>query len=251
MEPDCKKRRTSPAVRFADLPVDVVRLIQDKAYDATTRVRLQSVVPEAMWSRHETDPALSLIEYCERREMLAENKTIMELLFARTERSARDIRESMAGFPAFVRGKNLLADIAAERLRDPAELPTAQDIEADFNVSFWAIYRLGGSSVEFFDKFVATDMFGHIKVAFPRGRIELHRQVCCAENKPLLRRVRALAVDDLWFRCDEKSFTTRVSEVKMDGNRDADVLELFKTAASSLNMDAARSMFDRASKIRL
>ena len=146
-EPACKKRRTSPAaVRFMDLPVDVIRVIQDKAYDATTRVRLQSVIPEAMRARRETDSALSLIEYCKRRGRVAENKTVKEFLFARTERSARAILESMAGFPAFVRGKNLLADIAAERLRDPAELPTSEDIEADFGVCFWAIYGLGGSS---------------------------------------------------------------------------------------------------------
>ena len=248
MEPASKKRRTSPAAfRFMDLAGDVIRLVQDKAYDATTRLRLQSVIPEAMWSRHETDSTMSLIEYAKKRGILAEHKTMMEFLFDRTERSARDILESMAGFPAFVRSKNLLADIAAERLRDPAELPTAQDI--DFDVSWWAIHELGGRSIEFFDKFVATDIFGHMKATFPRGGIKLYQDICRAKNEDLFHRVRDLAVDDPWFLCTEKNFDIRVFEAKMNGDHDDDVLELFNTAVSRMDMAFVRSTFDRVSKI--
>jgi hypothetical protein len=250
VEPASKKRRTSPAAfRFMDLPVDVIRLIQDKAYDATTRLRLQSVIPKAMWSLHETDSTMSLIEYANKRGILAEHKMLMEFLYARTEASARDILESMAGFPAFIRGKNLLADIAAERLRDPAELPTAQDIETDFYVSWSAIHDLGGRSIAFFDKFVATDMFGHMKRKFTRGGIKLYREICRAKNEALYHRVLDLARDDPWFICDEKDFDTHVFEAQMNGDRDADVLGLFETAVSHMNLAFVRSTFDRVSKI--
>lgn len=246
VEPASKKRRTSPAaVRFKDLPVDVVHLIQDKAYDATTRLRLQSVIPEAMWSRRESDPTMSLIEYANKRGILPEHKTLMQFLFVRTERSARAILETFAGYPAFVRAKNLLADIAAERLRDHAELPTAQDIADDLGVAWYAIHDLGGRSVQFFDEFAATDIFGHMKRAVPRGGITLYREICRMENEDLFRRVRELAVDDPWFLCAETDFDIRVFESKMNGDRDADVLALFNIAVSQMNLAFVRATFDR------
>lgn len=249
-EPASKKRRTSPsAVRFVDLPVDVVRLIQDKAYDATTRLRLQSVIPKAMRALRPTDSQLSLIEYCKKRGILVENKCVMAFLVDRTECSAREILESMEGFQAFVREKNLNADIAAERLRDPSELPNASDIAADFHISWDAIYSLGDRSLEFFDEFVATDMFRHMTAAFPRGGYILFEMICRAKNEALYHRVRALARDDPWFCASEKNFETLMFESKMNGDSDADVLALFKTAASRLNMDVVRSMFVRVSKI--
>lgn len=250
-EQACKKQRTSPsAVRFMDVPVDVVRLIQDKAYDATTRLRLQSVIPRAMWSLHETDSRLSLIEYCKRRGILVENKVILAFLFHLAERSAREIVESMEGYQTLVRVKNLKADIAAERLRDDtSELPSASEIAADFDIPWDVIRSLGDRSLDFFDKFVATDMFRHMIAAFPRGGYLLYESICHAKNEALYHRFRDLARDDPWFHAFEKDFNTRMFEAKMEGDLDADVLELFKTAASSLKMDVARSIFKRVSKI--
>jgi hypothetical protein len=249
-ESACKKRRISPvAFRFMDLPVDVVRVIQDKLYDATTRLRLQSVIPKAMWAVRPTDSQLSLIEYCKKRDLLVENKCVIAFLFDRTERSAREILESMEGYQTFVRVKNLKADIAAERLRDPSELPSASEIAADFDIPWDVIKSLGDRSLKFFDEFVATDMFRHMIAAFPRGGYLLYEAICSAKNEALYHRVRDLARDDPRFNVFEKNLETRVFEAKMNGDRDADVLELFKTAASSFNMYAARSMFDRVSKI--
>jgi hypothetical protein len=246
MEPASKRSRTLPC--FMDLPVDVIRIVQEKTFDATTRLRLQSLIPKAMWARRETDSQLSLIEYCSKRGRLADNRATMEFLFARTEASAREILESMADFPVFVRGKNLMADIAAEKLRDASELPSAQDIAGDFITIYGAMQRLAYRSVEFFDKFVATDMFGHMKIAFPRGGIRLYEWICRAENERLFRRVRDLARDDPWFRAIEKNCETRVFEIKMDC--DSDVVALFDTAVSTMNMPVVRDLFDRASKIR-
>jgi hypothetical protein len=252
MEPASKRSRTLPGAQlacFMDLPVDVIRIVQEKTFDATTRLRLQSLIPKAMWARRETDSQLSLIEYCSKRGRLADNRTTMEFLFARTEASAREILESMADFPVFVRGKNLMADIA-EKLRDASELPSAQDIAGDFIMIYGAIQRLAHRSVEFFDKFVATDMFGHMKIAFPRGGIRLYEWICRAENERLFRRVRDLARDDPWFRAIEKNCETRVFEIKMSGDCDSDVVALFDTAVSNMNMPVVRDLFDRASKIR-
>ena len=233
-----------------DLPVDAIRTIQEMTFDATTRLRLQSVIPKAMWMRRESDSALSLIEYCSKRGMLTANIILMEFLFVRTERSAREILESMAGYPALRRRKNLMADIVAEQLRDPADLPNARDIADDFYLAYDAIFALGDKSVAYFDRFVGTDMFGHMKDAFVIGGKTLYQQICKAQNEPLFHHVRALARDDPWFYPGEKVFETKVFESKMIGDLDSDVLELFKTAASHMNMPAVRNLFERVSKIQ-
>lgn len=233
-----------------DLPVDVIRTIQTLAYDATTRLRLQAVIPKAMWLHRESDSMMSLIEYCSKRGMLTENAFIMEFLFVRTERSAREILESMAGYPALVRRKNLMADIDAEQLRDPSDLPNADEIEDDFYIAYDAIIALGHKSVAYFDRLVETDMFAHMKRSCVIGGQVLYRQICAAKNKPLFDHVRDLARDDPWFHPGEKEFETRLFESKMSGDPDSDVPQLFKSAVSQMNMPVARSLYARLSKIQ-
>lgn len=246
-----KRCRTSPvATTFMDLPTDVIRTIQTLTYDATTRLRLQAVIPKVMWARRESDSALSLIEYCSKRGMVVENAFIMEFLFARTERSAREILESMVSYPGFVRRKNLMADIDAEQLRDPSDLPNARDIEDDFYIAYDAIFALGHKSVAYFYRFVETDMFAQMKRKFVLGGRTLYRRICAAKNEPLFDHVQNLARDDPWFHPREKDLETQLFESKMSGNPDSAVPELFKSAVSQMNMPVARTLFERLSKIQ-
>lgn len=236
----CSKSRN---IRFMDFPLDVIRLVQDNLSTATTRLRLQSLIPEDMRAIKYSDSTLSLIEYCHKRGILVESVKMMNFLFARPERSANDIIKTMAGYPALLRKKNLEADIRSEKLRDPSELPNALDIYDDFLLSYHTIHSLGDRSVRFFNELVVTDMFGHMKNKYLRGGILLHEQICMYNNDALFDRVKELAEDDPWFVAREKNFQTEMYEIKRQGLSDVNYLEIFKKAVSEMNMSAVRTLW--------
>jgi hypothetical protein len=235
-------RKRSRPTALTDLPVDVIRLIQDKARDATTRLRLQSVLPKPMRAPRDTDSLLSLLEFCNRKGRLVGHNTMMHFLYDLKEESAHEILQSMPGYQGFKRGRNLEAAISTQDL-SITDLPTEEDIETDAGVAYHAMSALGGVTPDFFDEFVKTETFGRIKERFNGGFDTMYRKICILKNASLFDHVRSLAVDDPWFTWPagrSKCFAVRRFEAEMAGDLNED---LFFAAATDFNTNAARELF--------
>lgn len=251
MESATKKRRLSPTT-FDDLPADVVLMVQDKCIDATSRLRLQSVIPERLRKRRHTDAMLSLVEYSHRHCKVVGSDVLLAFLHERTEASAREIMVSLPGFATFRKKKILMSDIKAEKLRDSAEYPSAEDMQDDFGIAWDTCNHLGGVSVQYFDLFTKSEVFARVRNRFFMGCECLYHSICAAKNAPLFNRFQELEKEDPWFERREKRPTleTRIFEMEMAGRKDSDVLDVFALAVSQTDVRAARDLFEGVARIR-